>query len=198
MSKEHKEDRRSKRSRQLIGDALVELMLERSFDAITVQDILDRADVGRSTFYAHYTDKEDLLSEQIAHVIRELDAYTAHAGQAHGGILPSLALFRHVQEQNRLLHAFLGGHGLERYRHGFLKQVSQIVEQNIRALVDERATFAVPLPLVADYVVSTFLMLLQWWFDNGMRQTPEEMDEYFRALVMPSLRSLMKTSEKQV
>jgi hypothetical protein len=98
MSKEQKDDRPSKHSPQMIGDALVELMLEKSFDAITAQDILDRANVGRSTFYAHYTDKEDLLSDQITRVIQDLDTYTAHAERAHGGILPSLALFRHVQE----------------------------------------------------------------------------------------------------
>jgi AcrR family transcriptional regulator len=158
-----------------------------------LQDILDRANVGRSTFYVHYTDKEDLLSDQIAHVILDLDTYTAHAGQAHDGVLLSLALFRHVQEQNRLLHAFLGGHGLERYRRGFLKQVSQIVEQNIRTLGVEQATFTVPLPLVADYVVSTFLMLLKWWFDNRMLQTLEEMDEIFQKLVLPSLHGVVKS-----
>jgi AcrR family transcriptional regulator len=190
MAKDHKEDRRSKRSRQMIGDALVELMLEKPFDAITVQEILDRANVGRSTFYAHYSDKEDLLSEQIARIIQQLDAYTVHAGQPHSGILPSLALFRHVQDQHRLLHAFLGSDGLERHRRGFLKQVSVLVEQNIRSFVGEQAAFAMPVPLVADYVVSTFLMLLHWWFDNGMRQTPEQMDAYFQKLVMPSLHAI--------
>lgn len=190
MAKTHKDDRRSKRSRQMIGNALVELMLEKSFDAITVQEILDRANVGRSTFYAHYTDKEDLLSEQIANIIQQLDAYTAQNGQPHGGILPSLALFRHVQEQHRLLHAFLGSDGLERHRRGFLRQVSALVEQNIRALVGEQVTFTVPVPLIADFVVSTFLMLLHWWFDNGMRQTPEQMDTYFQKLVMPGLHGL--------
>src|SRR5215211_53883 len=73
--KTEKEDRRSKRTRQLVSSALVDLMLEKQFDAITVQDILDRANVGRSTFYAHYTDKEDLLISEIARVIHQLEAY---------------------------------------------------------------------------------------------------------------------------
>src|SRR5262245_28061146 len=72
-----KDDRRSKRTRQLLGEALVELLLEKRFDAITVQDILNRANIGRSTFYEHYTDIEDLLMSEIQRVIRELEEHTA-------------------------------------------------------------------------------------------------------------------------
>src|SRR5215204_4599905 len=104
-----KDDRRSRRTRQLLGDALVELMLEKHFESITVQDILDRADVGRSTFYAHYTDKESLLMSEIEHVIHDLEEYATEAGNAHHGLLPSLGLFRHVKEQRRLMQAFVWG-----------------------------------------------------------------------------------------
>src|SRR3954466_4722486 len=83
--KSQKEDRRSRRTRQLLGDALVELMLEKHFESITVQDILDRADVGRSTFYAHYTDKESLLLSQIEHIIHEMEEYASDSGSIHHG-----------------------------------------------------------------------------------------------------------------
>src|SRR4051812_43769240 len=67
-----KADRRSERTRQLIGTALIEVMLAKGYDEITVQDILDRANVGRSTFYAHFLDKEDLLVSQLTRVLDEL------------------------------------------------------------------------------------------------------------------------------
>jgi AcrR family transcriptional regulator len=199
MSKIQKDDRRSKRTRQLIGDALVELMLEKSFADITVQDILDRANVGRSTFYAHYTDKDSLLSSEIARVIEDLKIGTANGGHAHGGILPSLELFRHIQKQRRMIHAFFGGHSMERLPRELQIQVSKIVENNLRSIVGEVTIFAVPLPLplVAAFVVNTFLMLLHWWVENDLRQTPEQMDEIFQKLVMPSLHNLMKESERQ-
>jgi AcrR family transcriptional regulator len=197
MSKVQKDDRRSKRTRQLIGDALVELMLEKSFADITVQDILDRANVGRSTFYAHYTDKDSLLSSEITRVIHDLETYTANGGHAHGGILPSLELFRHVQKQHRLIHAFFGDHNLDRLPRELKIQVNKIVENNLRSIVGESMSFAVPLPLVATFVVNTFLMLLNWWVENNMRQTPEQMDEIFQKLVMPSLHNLMSDSERQ-
>lgn len=187
-----KDDRRSRRTRQLLGDALVELMLEKHFESITVQDILDRADVGRSTFYAHYTDKESLLISQIEHVIRELEVYATEAGGRHHGLLPSLELFRHVKEQRRLMQAFVWGRGAEILTQDFQGQVSKIIEQNIHSMVGDTVAFSVPLPVVAKFVASTFLMLLRWWFDEDMQHTPEQMDEMFQKLVLPGMHGLIE------
>src|SRR3954463_709578 len=105
--KTEKNDRRSNRTRELLSGALVELMLEKHYDTITVQDILDRADIGRSTFYAHYTDKEDLLISEIASLIHSMELSTIEQAHEHSGLLPSLAFFRHVREQRRLMQAFI-------------------------------------------------------------------------------------------
>src|SRR5690242_11331851 len=142
-----KNDRRSKRTRQSLGDALVELMLEKRFDEITVQDILDRANIGRSTFYAHYTDKEQLLMAQIKQMIHQLDAYTTESGNPHNDLQPSLELFRHVQQQRRLMQAFMWGQGAEMLIKGFQGQVSKIVAQNLLSLSGDQADFSVPLPV---------------------------------------------------
>ncbi len=91
-----KGDRRSQRTRQLLSTALIEVMLEKRYDEITVQDIIDRANVGRSTFYAHFLDKEDLLVSQVTRV---LDALTRHSEQVVQSELaaPSLVpFFQHV------------------------------------------------------------------------------------------------------
>jgi len=189
--KTQKDDRRSRRTRQLIGAALVELMLEKQFESITVQDILDRADVGRSTFYAHYTDKESLLISQIEHVIHELETYTAEAGGAQHGLLPSLALFRHVKGHRRLMQAFVWGRGAEILTQGFQSQISKVIEHNIRSNIGAETAFPVPLPVVANFAASTFLLLLRWWYDEEMRHTPEQMDEMFRTLVMPGIQGLI-------
>src|SRR4051812_41261596 len=104
-----KDDRRSRRTRQLLGVALGELMREKRYDDITIQDILDRSGIGRSTFYAHYTDKQDLVISEIARVIHQLELYTTEFKHQPSGLLPSLAFFRHVYEQRRLMNAFLWG-----------------------------------------------------------------------------------------
>lgn len=184
-----KDDRRSKRTRQLLGSALVELMLEKRYNTITVQDILDRANIGRSTFYAHYSDKEDLLISEIERVIQELEKYTS--GHMTGTPLPSLEFFRHLQQQRRLIHAFVWGPAGERLMKDFQARVSKIVEQNLSLLAGDEATFSLPLSLVANFVTSTLVLLLQWWFEQDLRSSPEEMDEMFRKLVMPAIHAVL-------
>ena len=65
-------DRRVQRTRQLLNRALMELIVEKGYDSVTVQDIIDRANLGRSTFYAHYQDKDDLLFSGIDEVVHSL------------------------------------------------------------------------------------------------------------------------------
>lgn len=194
--KTEKNDRRSRRTRQLLGNALVELMLEKHFENITVQDILDRADIGRSTFYAHYTDKESLLISQIENVIHELEQHTVQASGADAPLLPSLELFRHVKDQSRLMQAFVWGRGADILTQDFQGQVSKFIEEKIRYAVGDDRHVAVPTSLLAKFVASTFLMLLRWWFDEDMRHSPEQMDEMFQRLVMPAMQQILEVQGK--
>src|SRR5262245_10661694 len=106
MTKNTKNDRRSLRTRQHIKIALVELLLEKQFVSITVQDILDRANVGRTTFYEHYLGKEDLLQSSLEDLLHAL-AHHAHENQSASLFFPSLDLFKHVKDQHRLYRAFV-------------------------------------------------------------------------------------------
>ncbi|MFN8527710.1 MAG: TetR/AcrR family transcriptional regulator [Anaerolineae bacterium] len=186
-----KTDRRSRRTRQLIADAFVGLMLEKRYDEITVQDILDRADVGRSTFYAHFTDKENLLLSEIEHVIHDMGEYAAHQGSMEHGILPSLELFRHVKDQRRLMQALVWGQGADVLNRSLLQQISHLIETNLRSMIGDTAETPIPLSVAAQFVASTFLLLLRWWFDEDMRHTPEEMNAMYQRLVLPGLQGLM-------
>jgi AcrR family transcriptional regulator len=186
-----KEDRRSKRTRQILGATLVELLQEKRYEAITVQEILDRANVGRSTFYTHYRDKEDLLISEIARVVHELNEHMLALGQVPGALLPSLEFFRHVQQQRHLIRAFVRGDSVEMLMRDFQAQLSTVVERNLLSLSGGKLTSLVPLPLVASFVASTVLLLLRWWFENDMRYSPEMMDEMFQMLVMPSVRAMI-------
>jgi AcrR family transcriptional regulator len=190
-----KADRRSQRTRRLLSAALIELMLEQRYDEITVQDIIDRADVSRSTFYAHYLDKEDLL---ISDFTRVLDALSQHTEQNEPGgqVLPPLALFfRHVKEQHQLYKALVRGGGIDRlYKKGH-ERLRQNIEQHLQALVPAGQTGALPLPLVADYIAGAILNMLTWWLNNEMPYTPEHMDALFNQLVLPGVwATLAKTA----
>src|ERR1035438_8891198 len=101
--KQDKQDRRSLRTRHLVHSALMELLLEKRYEAITVRDILDRAGIGSSTFYAHYFDKEDVQKDVIEQMLEQLLPSLAQTTIEHG-MLPSLALFRHIQEHSQHAH----------------------------------------------------------------------------------------------
>jgi AcrR family transcriptional regulator len=185
-----KTDRRSQRTRQSLSDALVSLMLEKRYDKITVQDIIDRANVGRSTFYAHYQDKEDLLISGVMEVftMRLLD----HSAGDHS-FVATADLFRHVQENLQLYEALALGRGLELlYRQGQALLGQRIAEQLQMWLPRDR-TLTVPLPVLSDYVAGTLLTLLRWWLDHRMPYTPEQMDAYFHRLIMPTVGAVTQT-----
>jgi AcrR family transcriptional regulator len=181
-------DRRSRRTRQMLGDALTTLMLEQRYDAITVQEIIDRANVGRSTFYAHYLDKEDLLQHQIAGMIA---AFVAHTDQDTGGrrIVPSLELLRHVRERRDLCRALRRGGAMEPVLATMQTHLSAHIEDRLARRLPPEPPPAVPLPVVAHHVAGALLALFQWWLARDMIEPPEAIDAYFLQLVRPSVQA---------
>jgi AcrR family transcriptional regulator len=188
-----KVDRRSRRTRQQLSAALLGLMLEQRYDEITVQDIIDRADVGRSTFYAHYLDKEDLLVSDFTRVLDALSQEFDPPEHGHQMAQPSLALFfRHVQQHHQLYKALVRGGGIELlYKKGH-ERLRQNIERHLHMYAPAGATPAAPLPFVADYMAGAILTMLKWWLDNDMPYTPEQMNAMFRQLVLPGVQATLQ------
>lgn len=182
-----KTDRRSQRTRRALGEALTTLMRQKPFSAITVQDILERANVGRTTFYAHFLDKEDLLMKEFQRVVHELDRATLVSDPAAAQLLPSLALFQHVKEFQAIYKALTFGRGLELIYKHFLAQLSAFVELRLAQLAPAGRSPKVPLPLLAHWLAGTFLSLLTWWLDHKMVDSPEHMDALFWQIARPSV-----------
>src|SRR3954454_11650685 len=172
-----KADRRSERTRQLLNGALIELMLEQRYDEITVQDIIDRANIGRSTFYAHYLDKEDLL---VSGFTRVLDTLSEHPHQRDSGAdqapLSLVRFFQHVQSNHQLYKALVRGGGIDRLFKKSHQYMRRNIEQHLAELIPPGQPPAAPLPMVADYLAGAILSMLTWWLDNEMPYTPEQMD----------------------
>lgn len=188
-------DRRTRRTRRLIGDALVALLLERRYDRITVGEIADRADVGRSTFYAHYRDKEDVLIREFEGV---LDALHGHLDREDVGplaLLPSLGLLRHVQERHTLYRALVRGSAVDTLYDAGHRRLREHAAERLAALAEGQGPPTVPLPLLADFVAGTFIGLLRWWLDQGMPQPPEEVDTIFRRLVWPAVAATLRLAD---
>jgi AcrR family transcriptional regulator len=183
-----REDRRSRRTRRLLSDALVALMLEKRYDIITVQEIIDRANVGRSTFYAHFLDKEDLHQSAVAQLVANLDRHLDREA-AGRRIIPSLELLRHLHESQALVRALVRGRAIEPVRKTMQTHLSRHVEARLARRLPPGTVPAVPLPVVAQHVAGALLTLFQWWLEREMPESPEQLDEYFLQLVRPAVRA---------
>jgi len=189
LSENTSPDRRRQRTRQAVSHALIALIQEKRYDAITVQDICDRANVGRSTFYAHYQDKDDLLTSNFQQVMESLGQPLAYwDGQLTFRIAP---LFEHVQGHHHLYKALLWGGGMEVLMRAGQKQWSQQIEQYVGALLKDGRQPAVPIPIIANYIAGSLQTLLLWWLQHKMPQSPERMDEMFQQLVMPGVKAIL-------
>lgn len=195
MARQEKLDRRSRRSRRLIVDALLGLMLEKRYDRITVQEVIDRADVGRTTFYTQFRGKEDVLASEFERVFGLLHAERlSAAADPADQLLPSLGLFRHVRAHRVLFLALVRGQAMEphevavrRYlRDGVLRQLT---------LVSGSRQLAVPPEIIANYLVGVLLDLVRWWLDQGLLDPPERMERIFHQLAMPGVRALLQDVE---
>lgn len=189
LSEDTPPDRRTQRSRQSLSHALIALIQEKRYEAITVQDICDRANVGRSTFYTHYHDKDDLLTSNFQQVMESLGQPLAYRGGQL--IFPIAPLFEHVQGHHHLYQALLWGGGLEVLLRAGQKQWSQQIEQYVRALLNDGRQPAVPIPVIATYIAGSLQTLLLWWIERKMPYSPERIDKMFQQLVMPGVTAIL-------
>src|SRR5690349_18374541 len=156
-----KQDRRSQRTRHLLSATLVELIREKDYNAITVSDIIERANVGRSTFYAHYRDKDDLFVGELDRVIELLSQRIP--GQEEMPFFPSLGLFRHVGEEIELYKALVWTPGIDLLIKHMQKSLSQRIEQGLKKSGQQ---YEIALPVLSSHIAGNFLTLLKWWLEN--------------------------------
>lgn len=188
--KQRKADRRSQRTYRLVSSALTELLLEKTYDAIVVQDILDRAGIGRTTFYAHYFDKEDVLNsltEQMLETFTRQIAQTARTN-ARQRIVPSLELLQHVyHSQQPQFQMIMRGHAGERLWEALQAALCKAIEPALTSLCAEKPALPIPLPVVAHYLADALLTLLKWWLAADMPYPPEQMERIFQQLALPGV-----------
>lgn len=193
---EKRGDRRVNRSRRLMHEALMSLIVEKGYEAVTVQDILDKADVGRSTFYAHYRDKDALLLSGVEHLrtVFEQQQQSLRASRDVGEgseFNMILELFRHAAEHHKLYKAFAGkqsGEMILKYIYRYLYDMLIVPH---RALMKNRKAPPVPVELTTHWIVTSLLSLVIWWLENNMPYPPEKMEEIYRMLSMPGIEAAL-------
>ena len=186
------EDRRIQRTRKLLQEALLALILEKSYEELTVQDVIDRANVGRSTFYAHFQDKEDLLLSEFEtfqsmfehHLINQPTTDTSPWSL-------SLVMFQHAQGNLKLYKALAGKQGGSLGLAYLQKYLSSLLLTHLQQQLTRKDHVIVPPEILAHYLVNAFMSLLTWWLDNNLPYSAERMNEMFRQLTQPGIEAVM-------
>ncbi len=198
MSKKSKKlDPRVVRTRQMLREALVSLIEEKGFDALTVQDITDRAELNRATFYLHYQDKQELLVKSLRDAIDELmadiGASTDEQGQLvfDGSSRPIKATFEHVAQHAQFYRVMLSAEGVPSFIAGVRDYMVEITLKWLKASQPDPRRSRVPLEIVANSLSWSLLGVLIWWLEHDMPHSPGYMAEQFQLLTTLDLRQVL-------
>ncbi|MGX1516362.1 TetR/AcrR family transcriptional regulator [Streptomyces collinus] len=180
------EDRRVRRTRAALRQALVELVLDKGFQAITVEEITERADIGRATFYAHYRDKEDLLVGIVRDLAQDRERLLPAVRQAHAqGFtgLPVKYIFEHAAQERGVYQVILRGEGDGRALREFTELIRSHAEMAFRDRAEQLGVEPrIPLGIVARAWTGELISVLSWWVENDTGYTAEQITAHLRDL----------------
>lgn len=202
---EKKLDRRVRRTRVRLRDALIKLILEKGYDNVIIQEITDTADLSRATFYLHYKDKDELLASSLEEMFDELmdsvkDLMLRRKLELVDGDAPSLPAFKHVEEYADLYKSLLGEKGVSSVINRILDYIARIGEQQYRLIIgdEDEASLPVPIEVAARHLAGAMFSMVSWWLANDMPYTPEEMAQHFHRLTAPSIMSAVGRLPKNI
>jgi len=169
-------DKRVKRTQKLLASALIDLTLQKGYEAVTIKDITDYADVGYATFFRHYHDKDDLLQDVSEVVLESFVQRLSPADVKNDPTQVGVILFRYVQENSELIRVLLGGRAS---RKRVIEASVQHTLQNSPADKDGM----IPPEIAAFHLVNSGISLIEWWLEHNMPYPPEQMGTIYMGLI---------------
>jgi AcrR family transcriptional regulator len=192
MKERHTIDRRIQRTQQMLGNAFFALIVERGYDSITVQDITERANIGRATFYLHYHDKEQLLEESLLGLFEDLtkDVEPAPDFSATYQSL-SIHVFQHIAERHELYRALFKEGGPPFIVVRMHRWLASLIQHRVLKLRIEQSTRVVDAELLAMHCAGSLLALVIWWLDHDLSPAAEQLGSLFWQLISPGINDVL-------
>ncbi len=185
-------DRRQKKTREAIFSAFTTLLSKKSYSKITIQQIIDEADVGRTTFYAHFETKDDLLKELCQElfghiVLSAMDATHTHGLYSNNEAPTSIFchLLQHLQENDRNILVLLSCESSELFLRYFKSSLNQLIAQQF--LKEYPRSNELPEDFLVNHISGSFVDMVLWWIQRKMQPPPEQLDLWFRSVIEPIL-----------
>ena len=185
-------DRRQQKTRMAIFDAFSALLSEKSYSKITIQNIIDRANIGRSTFYAHFQTKDSLLEEMchelfdhiIDGVMNDNHPNDHHHMDANEADPVFCHLLQHIAANTNHVLDLLTSESSDFFLRYFKNSLSKLISCYL--LKDHPLSGKVPEDFLLNHISGSFVEMVQWWVRCKMKQTPEELNRYFQAVTFYS------------
>lgn len=175
-----KQDRRVSRTRRRLIEALIALTLKKGYDAVSIRDITERAEVGYATFFRHYPAKDALLSDVLETFLAELlELVLPRAPQADPETTGRL-VFEHAKRNSELYRVLLSSGSSSK----LLQRVHEVGTRGILDTVKPKEDSSVPLEIAANHIITSFLALIAWWLEQDMPYPPEQMGRIYSELIM--------------
>jgi AcrR family transcriptional regulator len=174
-------DRRVVRTRAALRDALISLIIERGWDEVVIQDICERAGIGRSTFYTHFADKEELLVVGFDDLRRMLRQSSKAAAGGATAFRFTRGLLEHAHENRRLFRALVGKRSNQTVQKRFLQLIVELTEEELADKLGEGAHREV----TAHFLAGALFQLTIWWLEVRKPLHPADLDALFQRLARP-------------
>lgn len=178
-------DRRQRRTREAIFNAFTQLLSKKDFSQITVGEIIEKADIGRATFYAHFETKDSLLKELCQELFCHIFDGLKHENQDHRHIFHCdatesvfLHLLQHLNKNDNHILELLAGQRNELFVEYFRANLQILVTDQL-SLFASKKDEKLPESFWINHITASFIETIRWWIDNGLQESPEVIAEYF-------------------
>lgn len=181
----NKTDPRVRRTRRILREALVSLILEKDYTSISIKEITERADMAYITFFRHYTTIDELLLEVLDEGLAEL---LSHIGTLAGKTddpaneIEGRIIFEYIKAKSDLFRILLKSQSVTRIRKSVIQNIATMYEDSCDFL--RRPNSQIPAKIVSNHMATSLLALVEWWLENKMSPPPSQMGKIYRALII--------------
>jgi AcrR family transcriptional regulator len=195
----HKErktmDRRIQKTRKAIFDAFTVMLSRKSYDKITVHDLIEEANIGRSTFYAHFETKDDLLKSMCIDLFEHIFATDLKSEKSHdfsdsqrNAKIMLIHIFYHLLDEAPRLKKIFACESSDLFWQYFRHPFEKLVTDYLLPMTNENA-FKLPKELLINHIAASFIEIVRWWFHTDLTDSPETVENYFEITVFPLLKA---------
>lgn len=188
-------DPRVRRTRRILQDALVSLILEKEYSSISIKDITDRAEVAYITFFRHYSGIDELLrqvlDEGLAELLQHIESLASKSEDPANEVEGRL-IFEYIKQKSDLFRILLKSQSVTRIRKAVLQNISTMYQDSCSFL--RRPNAPIPAHIVSNHMATSLLALIEWWLENKMKPAPSEMGKIYKALIIDGTMSAVASA----